>query len=81
MTIFDNRPDPEYIRSLWRGENPPKGIPGGCGNASCWCGGSEGQRREASRRRRRNQYRPPASAEDGEERPPKDPRYTRLPPT
>jgi hypothetical protein len=27
MTVFDSRPDPEYIRSLRRGENPPRGNP------------------------------------------------------
>lgn len=76
MTIFDNRPDPEYIRSLRRGEYPPKGTPGGCGDASCWCGGGPGARRETQRSR----YRPPGSAEDGGERPQKDPRYSWLPP-
>lgn len=72
MSIFDNRPDPEYIRSLSQGENPPEGIPGGCGDATCWCGGS--------RQRRRSQYRPDSSTEDDEDRPAKDPRYAWLPP-
>jgi len=27
VTVLDSRPDPEYIRSLARGDDPPKGIP------------------------------------------------------
>lgn len=84
VSIFDNRPDPEYIRSLWRGEYPPKGFPPGCGDASCLCGGGPEMRREADRERKREayrqRYRPSAGTEDGEDRLPKDPRYSWLPP-
>jgi hypothetical protein len=84
VTVFDNRPDPEYIRSLWRGEYPPEGTPLGCGDTSCWCGGGPEERREAGRERKREAYRrrgqPPTGTEDSEDRPPKDPRYTWLPP-
>lgn len=46
----------------------------GCGDVACWCGGGPEERRESERQRKR--YRPPASTEDGETKPPKDPRYS-----
>jgi hypothetical protein len=65
------------------GENLPKGMPPGCDDASCLCGGSPEMRREADRERKREVYRRPlarpTTTEDGEDRPPKDPRYTWLP--
>lgn len=67
------RPDLKYIRSGGR-----EGRPMGCGDADCWCGGGPDARRET--RRQRGRYQPPASTENGEERPLKDPRYTWLPP-
>lgn len=67
------RPDLRYIRSHGR-----EGRPMGCGNAGCWCEGGPDVRRETARRRER--YRPPSSAGNSKERPPKDPRYSWLPP-
>jgi hypothetical protein len=67
------RPDLKYVRSGGR-----EGTSMGCGDAGCWCGGGPGERRETARRRGR--YRAPASSEDGEDRPSKDPRYAWPPP-
>ena len=67
------RPDLKYIRSGGR-----EGYPMGCEDTGCWCEGGPEGRRET--RRLRNRYQPPASTKDGEDRPPKDPRYSWLPP-
>jgi hypothetical protein len=67
------RPDLKYIRSGGR-----EGFSMGCGDVACWCGGGPEERRGTDRQRRR--YRPPACPEDSEDQPPKDPRYSWLPP-
>ena len=78
MTVFDNRPDTEYIRSMWRGDKQVRGTPPGCGDDDpC----SLCRPMVAERQRRRSPYglRDPLPERD-ETKPPKDPRYAWLPP-
>jgi hypothetical protein len=73
VTLYGSAPDPLYIRS--RGE---EGIPMGCGDASCLCGGGPDVRRATAWRRGR--HRPPVTSADSEQRAAKDPRFSWLPP-
>jgi len=75
VTVLDSRPDPEYIRSLARGDDPPKGIPARPRGTCPLCAGPAA----ASERRRPGLRLRVQLPEHDEEQPPADPRYAWLP--